>query len=415
MLNNQRVHLLFRYACLGSLLILTSPCAIAELTAQQISSAVSSKTVLGFWDFRDGVPGERVEVVSNIVVNPLINVISELTFSDGDRTGYAEEDFPRPSFSARAPHVRDPRAADPSAFIPLQSVRFYNDPTNAAGYNTGFSLRLKGLSTALQELGSFTVEFYTAWEWPELIVGKGNLWRTAALLYWNNGSSARCYGASSEDTFGWYVADASACSGTRNVGVNAAWSHVALVCDNGALKTYVDHVQVGSAVFTPAEPDGVIRDLILGSNNGGTIFVGTIAGLRVTAGALEPSEFLQDVSYPEQAGKPQLFYDFKDGAVGCGVTNVCNKVDGNVTARVVNKCLTFSDDVPGRRLTAGGVTICDSLQSVDCGLTGGGLLIDDLGRLISSCDAFTFESLALLQIVENVSPHNLKSPGRIAI
>lgn len=363
---------------------------------------IASKRTLGLWNFLDGVPGTAVSSVTNAADAALRYAATPVYFdAHSPKTSHTAETFPKPVFAADAPYVVDPRASGAASLVDCQAVRFFNDPDDDQNIHTGFQLTFPRLSGLLSSLSSATLEFFVKWEFPE---GRSaGYWRRALKGYYQNARDVQCYSTGSATDFGWRVN----CDGTNQdkkgtVVDSSKWCHAAFVKDNGRTITYVDGMPIATNAYTVEATDGTLRDFFLGANGGDANFVGEIAALRVTAGALEASEFLKAVPYRPDVSGTAILLDFKEGAAGASVASVTNAIDGLSCGAPVLKggaaAPVYSQDTPGAYIYAGRTAqkpISVNPLSVDFGQShgsvGSALAVSELGTYLGGLDAFTAE------------------------
>ncbi len=132
-----------------------------------------------------------------------------------------------------------------------------------------------------------------------------------------------------------------------NASVNdGKWHHIALVREGTALTLYRDKRAVASETLTSdsLKAIGDRWQFIGGPHGGANVFNGWLDSVRVTRRALEPEEFLTSQRYPEGSTIAHLKFD--DGTANA-VDGGCALFEGQ------NTSLTFSDDVPGYKITDG--------------------------------------------------------------
>ncbi len=123
------------------------------------------------------------------------------------------------------------------------------------------------------------------------------------------------------------------------------WHHIALVREGTALTLYRDKKVAASTTLTSSSLKAIGNQwhFIGGPNGGNNDFNGWLDSVRVTRRALGPEEFLTSQHYPESSTIAHLKFD--DGTA--------NAADGGCALFDGPNNLTFSDDVPGYKITDG--------------------------------------------------------------
>ena len=385
------------------------------------SAVAADANLIGFWDFKDGAPGEDA---------------STLACSSGDATydGSASMVGTKgvvPYFSSDAPGTTirgSNNGADTLCYNP-QSLAFdygEDSPSNSGTPNGGL-VNFTGVAAAI--IGSaepFTVEYFVKMD------ENFNYYSTHAWKYNSktsffigaddNGVKIITPGSVGNNGHATQFSAQLQPSGTpvsRNKDFSdGVWHHVAIVYTPtngtvGSMEFFCDYASCGTFSYDNAMPANT-RTFRLGTGRDGKLatepFHGKVSCLRVTRAALDLDGFMRVDPVPDIAGMAMAgFWDFKDGEVGTQANLLTNSVDatlfvGKATATISDSATagappTFSADAPGLYVYSDSANTNllashpQSLHFAPGNSNGGGGMVSltDAATALTRLDAYTVE------------------------
>jgi len=351
-------------------------------------------SLIGFWDFKGGNPGEAVTSVSSSAGSQTWN-------GSVVKTGYA------PTYSDALPAGRVYPSSSDHTPLSLQSVHFA--VTNGAGVvGNGACIDIAGLSSAIAGLEEFTIEYFARFDYDQ-----SNPY-CVMVQFMSETAEPRvsCGLGNGGNRIALYGADKSIENRVANL-LNH-WHHFAIVYKEGKIELYVDSVSMGSATYSnkaieaTSEKSGVFRvGALFGRTDTSYAFRGNICGLRVKSVALPKSGFMH-LGHGYQSATIG-FWPFTDGLAGTEVESVENTIGDNVFAATASALSsngmipTFDADVPGKVIYGSSDfsqehCLAQDIQSVrffnkngTSNTDGGKLTFADLGSMLSELGDYTLE------------------------
>lgn len=385
-------------------------------------AVADDENLIGFWDFKDGAPGEDASTLASSSGDPMYTGSASMVGTKGVV----------PYFSSDAPGTTirgSNNGADTLCYNP-QSLAFdygEDSPTSSSTPNGGL-VNFTGVAAAI--IGSaepFTVEYFVKMD------ENFNYYSTHAWKY--NSKTSFFIGADdngvkvitpgSVSSSNGHAAQFSAQLQPSGPSISRSkdfsdgvWHHLAIVYTPtngtvGSMEFFCDYASCGKFSYDNAMPAnnltfrlGTGRDDKLATEP----FHGKVSCLRVTRAALDLDGFMRVDPVPDIAGMAMAgFWDFKDGEVGTQANLLTNSVDatlfvGKATATISDSTTagappTFSADVPGLYVYSDSANTNllashpQSLHFAPGNSSGGGGMVSlaDAATALTRLDAYTVE------------------------
>ena len=385
-------------------------------------AVADDENLIGFWDFKDGAPGEDASTLASSSGDPMYTGSASMVGTKGVV----------PYFSSDAPGTTirgSNNGADTLCYNP-QSLAFdygEDSPTSSSTPNGGL-VNFTGVAAAI--IGSaepFTVEYFVkmdenfnyysthAWKYnskTSFFIGaddNGVKVITPGSVSSSNGHAAQ---------FSAQLQPSGPSLSQNKDFSDGAWHHLAIVYTPtngtvGSMEFFCDYASCGKISYDNAMPANT-RTFRLGTGRDGKLatepFHGKVSCLRVTRAALDLDGFMRVDPVPDIAEMAMAgFWDFKDGEVGTQANLLTNSVDatlfiGKATATISDSATagappTFSADAPGLYVYSDSANTNllashpQSLHFAPGNSSGGGGMVSltDAATALTRLDAYTVE------------------------